>query len=64
MSDFYIPSGEYPSGVSIDKEQALHYLNELRDSGVVNMLGAGAYLQEAFDLSRNEAKQIVVWWIS
>ena len=63
MSDYYEPSGEFPS-VSINKEEALEYLNELRDSGEVNMLGAGQYLQWEFDLNRNEAKQVILWWMS
>jgi hypothetical protein len=63
MSEQYEPSGEFPS-VSINKEDALDYLNELRDSGEVNMLGAGAYLQRDLGLNRNEAKQVVMWWIS
>ena len=63
MSERYEPSGEFPC-VSINKEDALDYLNELRNSGEVNMLGAGAYLQRDLGLNRNEAKQVVVWWIS
>ena len=31
------------------------YLNELRDSGEINMLGAGAYLEAEFDVDRREA---------
>ncbi len=40
------------------------YLNALRDSGVVNMFGAGAYLQEQFGLSRSEARTIVIAWMN
>jgi len=39
------------------------YLNALRDSGVVNMYGAGAYLQDKFGLSRVEARTIVIAWM-
>ena len=39
------------------------YLNALRDSGVVNMWGAGAYLQDKFGLSRAEARTIVIAWM-
>ena len=39
------------------------YLNALRDSGVVNMFGAGPYLQEQFGLSRSEARTIVIAWM-
>lgn len=44
-------------------EQVKKYLDALRDSGVVNMMGAGAYLQRAFGMNRYEAKQAVLDWI-
>jgi len=62
-NDYYEPEGEFPS-VSIEKWEALEYMNELRDSGEVNMLGAGSFIQRDLGLNRNEAKQIVMWWIS
>ena len=40
------------------------YLDALRESGVVNMFGAGAYLQDEFGLSRTEARTIVIAWMS
>jgi hypothetical protein len=40
------------------------YLNKLRDSGITNMLGAGAYLEDEFDLSKSEAKEVLLAWIS
>ena len=39
------------------------YLENLRKSGVVNMFGAGPYLQKAFDLTEPEAKKILVDWM-
>jgi hypothetical protein len=39
------------------------YLDALRESGVVNMFGAGAYLQDQFGLSRYEAKDILIAWM-
>lgn len=42
----------------------LIYLDELRDSGATNMFGAGAYLQDEFDLSRNEAREILLYWMN
>jgi hypothetical protein len=39
------------------------YLNALRDSGRINMMGAGVYLQRDFGLSRYEAKAAVLQWI-
>jgi|APGre2960657404_1045060.scaffolds.fasta_scaffold01093_19 hypothetical protein len=39
------------------------YLDFLRESGVTNMFGAGPYLQDRFDLSRQEAKNILIQWM-
>jgi hypothetical protein len=39
------------------------YLEELRDSGEINMWGAGAHLEAEFDLSRKEAKDVLLTWI-
>jgi hypothetical protein len=40
------------------------YLNALRDSGRINMMGAGVYLQRDFGLSPREAKAAVLQWIN
>ena len=39
------------------------YLNALRESGVVNMFGAGAYLEDQFGLSKSEARTILIAWM-
>ena len=39
------------------------YLDQLRDSGVTNMFGAGQYLEEEFNLERSEAKSILLEWM-
>jgi len=39
------------------------YLEALRDSGVTNMFGAGAYLEDHFGLTRYEARDILMEWI-
>ena len=46
-----------------NRETLFEYLDALRDSGVTNMFGAGAYLQDAFGLSRYEAKDVVLAWM-
>jgi hypothetical protein len=38
------------------------YLDGLRKSGVVNMLGATPYIQEEFELLREEAVEVLAWW--
>lgn len=47
----------------MDKQVYFDYLVSLRDSGVTNMFGAGAYLEREFGLSRYEAKDILLEWI-
>ncbi len=39
------------------------YLNELRDSGETNMFGAVPYLVDEYDLTPNQAKQILLSWM-
>ena len=40
------------------------YLEALRESGVTNMFGAGAYLENRFDLTRYEARDILLEWMN
>jgi hypothetical protein len=39
------------------------FLNDLRDSGVTNMFGAGSYLQDEFGLDKKEAGQVLANWM-
>jgi len=39
------------------------YLTALRDSGAINMFGAGQYLEKAFELDRREAKKVLLEWM-
>lgn len=45
------------------KAQIFSYLDELRESGRVNMWGCGPYLMDEFGLSRHEARDIFLEWI-
>ena len=44
-------------------EEYFEYLNTLRETGVTNMFGAGPYLQQAFGLSRHEARKVLSDWM-
>ena len=44
-------------------EEHLIYLDDLRESGVTNMFGAGQYLEDDFGLSRDEAREILTYWM-
>jgi hypothetical protein len=43
--------------------QYYEYLDFLRKSGVTNMFGAAPYLEDRFDLSRQQAKSILIEWM-
>ena len=47
----------------IVEDEHLLYLDELRDSAVTNMWGAGDYLQSEFVVGRREATTILTYWI-
>ena len=46
-----------------DLQTAFDYLNQLRESGAINMFGAAPDLAAAFDLSRHEARDILLKWM-
>jgi hypothetical protein len=47
-----------------NKEEVFEYLDELRDSGATNMFGAAPYVQKAFGVSSNDARDLVVEWMT
>lgn len=49
--------------MSKEDQKYFDYLMGLRDSGDVNMWGASIYLEAAFDLSSQEARDILVRWM-
>ena len=44
-------------------DEHLEYLDELRESGVTNMYGAGAYIERDFELSQDESRKVVTYWM-
>lgn len=48
----------------IEYKEEFEYLNMLRESGVTNMFGAGAYLESAFDLKKSESRKILQLWMT
>jgi len=51
------PKSEYTT------KEVYDYLDELRDSGITNMFGAGTYLQEKFDITKYEANRYLINWM-
>jgi len=45
------------------EDAQLRFLDELRESGIVNMFGASPYLREVFDLDKTEARQVLSYWM-
>ena len=55
-----MPESKRPEMVTTEH---LEYLDELRESGVTNMYGAGSYVEEEFALSKQEARHILKYWM-
>ena len=49
--------------MTTDKETVFDYLDGLRESGVTNMYGAGAYLEAEFGMSADDAKKLLLEWM-
>ena len=45
------------------QEEYFNFLVDLRESGVTNMWGAGPYLEDEFNLTKQEAKDVLLAWI-
>ncbi len=45
------------------KQEHLSFLDELRESGVTNMFGAGQYIQKEFNVDKESAKKILLHWM-
>lgn len=48
---------------TILEKAVCEYLNDLRNTGKVNMLGASTYIAEAFDLDRKESRRMLKLWM-
>lgn len=47
-----------------DRQRYFRYLERLRESGVTNMFGATPYLMREFRLSKSEAREVLLDWIT
>ena len=50
--------------IEITQEQADKFLNQLRESGKVNMFEAAPYLQKRFNLTRYDALRHLDHWMN
>ncbi len=44
-------------------DEHLQFLDDLRQVGTVNMMGAGAFLESEFGLSPEEASEVLDYWL-
>lgn len=44
-------------------EEVFEYLDNLRDSAEINMLGAVPYIQNEFGIEKKEAREILTEWL-
>jgi len=47
----------------IVEDEHLEFLDDLRESGVTNMFGAGEYVTDEFGLDRRDASAVVQYWM-
>ena len=50
--------------IEVNKEEVMTYLDNLRESGVTNMYGAGPYLQMQFGVPRAQGVELLVEWMN
>ena len=60
INEDFIDNQNYPDFVTIE---ALSYMKELQESGVVNMFMSTPYIQNALFLSKSEAKEVLMIYI-
>jgi len=46
------------------QEEVNEYLDDLRESGVTNMFGAGIYLEQAFGMTKSDARKALTTWMT
>jgi hypothetical protein len=45
------------------EEEVFDYLDFLRESGVINMMGAVPYIMDEFDTNKSEARRLLTKWM-
>lgn len=45
------------------EQEAMSFLNVLRESGVTNMFGAAPYVEDEFGIDKREARRILSLWM-
>ena len=50
-----------PSNIT---DEHLEFLDDLKDSSAINMMGASSYVEEEFGVDRMEATELVQYWMN
>lgn len=48
---------------SVNQEEVNLFLDELRDSGQINMFGAAPYVADMFGVTKQEARRFLTTWM-
>ena len=48
---------------NITQEEVSEYLDLVRESGAINMFGAGQYIREEFGVTKQEAREFLTSWM-
>jgi hypothetical protein len=49
---------------AVVEDEYLTYLDDLRESSVTNMWGAGTYIEQRFNLSTEDADKVLAYWMN
>ena len=49
--------------IKVNEQEVFQYLDAIRESGMTNMYGAGAFLRDRFDFSKVEARDYLKAWM-
>jgi len=47
----------------VGQEEVSAYLDLVRESGAINMFGAGQYIREEFGVTKQEAREFLTTWM-
>jgi hypothetical protein len=51
------------SNEMIDEQEVFEFLDVVRESGLINMLGAGPTIEEMFEVDKQEARRLLGRWM-
>ena len=63
LSEVYRKEVTMSDVLNVNKDEVFVYLDDLRESGITNMWGAGPYIQTEFEIDNIEARDLVLEWM-